>query len=103
MCEYIIIAKDGPATVRYCFHCKTYSLAYENILLNMSENGMEDFKNCLLQCYDYHLCHQDQERFYERDIRLNTKVDGLQMMFSLAELSQLIAILQEAQFACMGR
>ncbi|MEM9990234.1 MAG: DUF6686 family protein [Bacteroidota bacterium] len=97
MCKYVHLAENKHGNIRYCRHCKTYSVGYSNLLINLSDSGMELFKIDLMHCYDYHIEHQYSEYRDLRNVTIATGVEGLSFLFSTNEVGELLALIQEAQ------
>ena len=99
MCQYTILSQRENAIIRYCNDCKPYILEFSNILINFESQGFEGFKHNLGICYETNTERYFPEHRDIRDIRFNTKIEGLQLLFSLNEIGVLLAMMQEAQLS----
>lgn len=57
------------------------------------------FQRGLSQCYEE--CSPMASCRKKRDIIFNTKLDGMQLLFSVGEVGELLSIMQEASFEAM--
>lgn len=63
--------------------------------MSFDDGGFESFKHNLSECYgECSRCHKDRNR---RDIYFNTRLDGMQLLFSVNEVGDLLSLMQEAQ------
>ncbi|MEL6864122.1 MAG: DUF6686 family protein [Bacteroidota bacterium] len=96
-CKYSILAESAHATIRYCHHCNTYSLLYNNVVMNFEIAGFERFKDNLVRCYEHNTKNHCIVHRKVRDIVFNTSLEGLQLLFSTEEVGELLSLIQEAQ------
>lgn len=99
MCNYSLLVQYKHACVRYCHDCETYTLVFNNLLMNFNGKGLEEFKDGLMDCYEN--CSMRCGDTSKRDIYFNTRLDGMQLLFSVEEVGDVLAIIQEAQFEAM--
>ncbi|MEM6967013.1 MAG: DUF6686 family protein [Bacteroidota bacterium] len=99
MCKYTILAERPAASVRYCHCCKTYNVIYNNLIMNFERGGFQGFKSHLSECYDYNVHTHCCEHRDFRDIKFNTRLEGLQFLFSTREVGELLALIQEAELS----
>ncbi len=99
MCKYSILSQTDKGFVRYCYDCHTYSIVYENILMNFDDKGFQNFKSNVSQCYVENV--KDSYNPKRRDIFFNTRVDGLQFIFSVEEVGEILSLMQTAELESM--
>jgi len=100
MCKYSVLAKSGKGFVRYCHDCQTYCLNFGNIVMNFDQVGYDQFKKNVEMCYEEHaecLNHRDLRKIF-----FDTKVEGLQLVFSTEEVGALLSLMQLASLEAMG-
>lgn len=94
MCKYSILAQNSKGVIRYCYDCGTFNLLYGNILMNFNSTGFTQFKENVTKCYEENIkCNCERKR---RDIFFNTRVEGLQLVFSTDEVGDLLSMIQAA-------
>ena len=95
MCTYHILIQREDIMIKWCSECNTYNLTYGNIMMQFSEKAISQFKLNLSDCYSHYLVQAvDWE---DRNIFFNTRMDSIQLVFSLHEVSELLTIIQEAE------
>jgi len=101
MCKHTILAERQYAGIRYCHDCKSYKFLYNNIVLNLSNKAFLGFKKHLSDCYEYNIENHYCEHRHIRDITFNTRMEGLQFLFSTQEVGELLSLIQEAELSEM--
>lgn len=101
MCKHTILVERQDAGIRYCHCCKSYKVLYKNILLNLSSDAFFGFKKHLTDCYEHNTENHCQEHRHVRDIIFNTRMEGLQFIFSTNEVGELLSLIQEAEMSEM--
>lgn len=96
MCEYTLLARASNGNVRWCHCCKTYSITFNNIVMNFEPKGFHRFKENLAECYQYNSKNSCKREC--RDIYFNTRLEGMQLLFSTTEVGALLSLLQDASF-----
>lgn len=99
MCKYSILASCPSGAVRYCHHCQNYNVYYGNIVVNFSQIGFEEFKENVAACYEHNVDCSCSDN--NRGIFFNTRIEGLQFVFSVTEISELLSMLQTASLEAM--
>ncbi|MFT5263724.1 MAG: hypothetical protein ACI9RM_002452 [Ulvibacter sp.] len=92
---------DIEQQYRYCHHCETYSITFNNLIMNFDAIGFDGFKDNLSNCYGSNLEGHFPEHRDMRDITFGTRLDGLQFLFSINEVGALLTLIQEAQLSEM--
>ncbi len=95
MCKYSILAECANGTVRWCHHCKIYTLTFNNLSLSFGKRAFYEFKENVAACYAEHAKSVCQRTC--RDILFNTRLEGLQFVFSTNEVGDLLTMIQEAE------
>ncbi|MCH2083618.1 MAG: hypothetical protein MK226_14590 [Saprospiraceae bacterium] len=95
MCTYHILIEREDIIIKWCSDCNTYNLTYGNLMMQFSEDAIAQFKCNLSDCYEYYLAHTVD--WNNRNIFFNTRMDSMQLLFSLNEVSELLSIIQEAE------
>ncbi|MEM1318934.1 MAG: DUF6686 family protein [Bacteroidota bacterium] len=99
MCKYSILAQSKDAYIRYCHCCKTYTVTFNNLLMNFAPSGLSDFKAHLTACYEANVRDHCEEHRGVRDITFSTRLDGLSFLFSTQEVGELLSLIQQAQLS----
>ena len=97
MCQYKSLAKTNKGKIHRCLKCDSYTLAFNNIVMTFNKTGFLNFKSNVSECYDVNIkcaCNQ-----FRRDIYFNTKLEGMQLLFSTKEVGELLMLLQEAEIS----
>lgn len=94
MCKYSMLAKNVNGAVRWCHDCQTFNLSFNNFILNFTASGFQQFKANLTACYTENAKQQCCRT--KRDIVFNTRLEGMQLLFSTAEVGALLSLMQEA-------
>ena len=95
MCTYHTLIEREDIIIKWCSKCNTYNLTYGNIMMQFSENAISQFKSNLSDCYAHYLAQAVD--WDDRNILFNTRMDSIQLIFSLHEVSELLTIIQEAE------
>jgi len=95
MCTYSILAEQPTGNVRWCHDCAIYTLTFNNLVLSFGERAFYEFKENVAACYAENATAVCQRSC--RDIFFNTRLEGLQMVFSTNEMADLLTMLQEAE------
>jgi hypothetical protein len=93
MCKYSILSQREYAVIRYCHHCKIYSITYNNLIMNFDVIGFDGFKNSLANCYRSNIEDHFPEHRDVRDVTFGTRLDGLQFLFSINEIGMMLALI----------
>ncbi len=96
MCHYSLLSQRKNASVHYCVDCKTYTITFNNLVLSFNHVGFDTFKAGLEECYEE--CAASCLNCHRRDIFFNTRLEGVQMLFSINEVGALLSVMQEASF-----
>ncbi len=99
MCRYTYLSKNEQGEVKWCHDCKTYHLTFNNMIMNFKSSAFHQFKDNLNACYQANL-NTDFDRD-ERQILFNTRIDGLQLLFSVNEIGSFLSLMQEATIESM--
>lgn len=93
MCDYVIIAQSTNGIIRFCKDCKTYVIIYNNLIVNYDHEGFIEFKDFLSTCYEHHRQTKYDPHF--RYIHFNTLINGMKLLYSLAEVGELLSLFQK--------
>lgn len=100
MCTFHTLSQSEKIQVKWCSKCDCYSLYIQNVVLQFRPPSLQGFKDNLEACYQHYAsitaCRD------ERTILFNTRLEGLQLLFSFHEVGALIAQLQEAEWSKMS-
>ncbi|MEM8886434.1 MAG: DUF6686 family protein [Bacteroidota bacterium] len=94
MCSYETLSQTEFGKIQICTVCNTYVFTYKNLVINYDRPGFLEFKECLRKCYAFNK-RSDVDPHYQ-DIHFNTKIEGMKLRFSRAEVGELLALFQEA-------
>ena len=94
MCNFNTLSNIEFGLVVWCQDCESYNLYFGNIVLTLNHQGLEQFKDYIMQKYSASYCNGNREC---KQILVETTLDGMQMFFSLNEMGALIALIQEAE------
>ncbi|MEM9918285.1 MAG: DUF6686 family protein [Bacteroidota bacterium] len=95
MCKYEVLAENNGALIQLCKGCGSYTLQFNNLVMNFPPLAFHQFKKSVQDCYNVNV-----ESCGDRDKRtiiFNTRLDSMQLLFSTNEVGALLALLQEAQ------
>ncbi len=99
MCKYTALSNNTDGRVQWCQDCKTYHVNFNNLVMSFSIKSFDSFKNNMLACYEENVnkgCCRD-----ERQVLFNTRVDGMQLLFSTNEVGSFLSLMQEAELSLM--
>lgn len=93
MCKYSVLSKNQNGLVRWCHHCETYHIAYNNICMNFKETAFNRFKENLENCYSENV---NKAMPNCRNILFDTPCNGMSFIFSHSEVGDFLSLIQEA-------
>jgi len=99
MCTYHHLTNSKFGSIKWCEKCGIFHLEFGNIAMNFNVESFSGFKENLLACYQHYSgaeCCRNQ-----RSIIFNTRIEGMQLLFSTEEVGNLLAMMQEAELEQM--
>ncbi len=94
MCNYQTLAHNNFGMVIFCPDCKTYQLYFGNLVLSLSKQGIHQMKEVLSLKYAAFAAVEPNRDF--KNIVIDTEFKGVRMCFTINEIGNFIALLQEA-------
>ena len=97
MCTYQTLAHNPFCMVIFCPDCKIYQLYFGHLILSLNKNGINQIMEVLLLKYAAYAAVEPNRDF--KNIFIDTEFKGLRMCFTINEIGDLIALLQESMIS----
>lgn len=93
MCKRSTLVQEKYGVISHCDNCKIIDLTFGNFSMQMSE---EDFLMLLDFINNQYQRYANRASNFCRDIKINTRIDNLQLLVCYQELGQLQEMMSEA-------